>query len=340
MLEQRWSYDAAKSVVREAPRFHTAIDLIEPDEMARPDDTVRLDIGGYRSSFTSRRRPTGSHGAGDAEFGVRDAFAATALAAQQSTGGDASVLDVDGVELTRSVAVLPRPPVAEEAWTPPTLTTPPPAPAPVIDEFPTESEPLPEIGRRQRPQPRRSLTPILTGVGVLGVLVLLVGGLYYTMIEGGSAPVARSVDASEETDPSEATAAAEGEVAADAGAAAAPAPAGTEQLANVEGVLQLTDATLREDNGGQPGEPATTFTAGQKVSLWLAFDYTSREATDNLGVVWLKEDQELTRSSFGLTSEVQMTAMAAPALEEPGTYHAEISLNDQIIHTVSFDVTD
>lgn len=341
MLEKRWSFEGGTPVLREMPRTRSPIDLIEPQEVHPPDDTVRLD-GGYPPSYAPPvRRSARFEPQADAEFEVRDAFAATALASLQSSDDDGSVLDVNGAELSRQVAVLPQPMVAEEVWTPPALSTPLPpplAPDPVIQDFSPAAEPLPEIGRRQRAEARRNYGPAVIGMGVVGVLVLLAGGLYFTFTEReAAAPVApeRAVPPAA----GEAAPDADAEAAADAGAEAAPAAASGEQLANVEGVLQLTDATLREVSNGHSGDPATSFASGQNVSLWLAFDYTSREAADDLGVIWFKGDQELTRSSFGLTSEVQMTAMAAPALEEPGSYRADISLNDEVIHSVSFEVT-
>ncbi|MPZ88111.1 MAG: hypothetical protein GEU81_08560, partial [Nitriliruptorales bacterium] len=131
MPDKRWSFESGTPVLREMPHTRSSIDLIEPEAVRPPDDTVRLDDEGYGSSFAppvSRvRRSSRGETQADAEFGVRDAFAATALASLQSTDSDGSVLDVNGAELTRQVAVLPQPVVPEETWTPPTLTTPPPS---------------------------------------------------------------------------------------------------------------------------------------------------------------------------------------------------------------------
>lgn len=311
MLEKRWSYEGG-----------TAVDT-------RDSDTTRLDVRELVRRAGGRRP-----GARGVELSERDVICATALAAHQSSAQAPSVLDVDATSLR-----IPRVKVSSETstepkWTPPVLL---PVDEPLSPEASiaaTVKADLRDQLRRDRRAPRRRL---LAGVLALGLTGLLGGGLFFTLTELGDAGLAADaapVAAAAVPDPAL--------LPADGleGPAPPAAPVAEEAvLPHVEGVLDITGATFREDLAGEPGEPATSFVSGKTIALWLDFEYMERDSDDALGVAWFRDTTELGRSEFDLTAGPQSTSVPGPVLDQPGAYRAEVLLNGQVLTTLPVDVT-
>lgn len=311
MPEQRWSYEHRSSVLQDLRRDQADTAVLRLDQM----DTAVL-----RAPVRPGARRFVPYPGTD--FDDRDAMAAMALAALQAPMQAPSVLDVDATSLrTRTRARRQQP--AEPQWTPPVL--------PAVEEPGAELSSggaleVADLDRRPRTRPRRRL---LAGAATAGLVGLLGGGLFFTLTElqdDGVEAVAPTVAAV----PDPALKPADG--------LAESSGVGESSWALVEGVLEVTEATLRESVDGAAGEPAGSFTTGQQVSLWLEFEYAGRSAEDRLGAVWYRDGQEIARSDFGLTTGGQRTSIAAPPLTEPGPYRADVVLNDEVIGAVRFDV--
>lgn len=310
MLEKRWSYEGG-----------TAVDT-------RDSDTTRLDVRELVRKAGGRR--PGGRGV---ELSERDVICATALAAHQSSAQAPSVLDVDATSLRLTRVKVPRESPAEPQWTPPVLL---PVDEPLALEASTSAAAakadLRDQLRRDRRGPRRRA---LAGALALGLTGLLAGGLFFTLTERGDAGLV--ADAA----PVVAAAAVPDPALLPADGLEGPAAPAAEEavLAHVEGVLDITGATFREDLAGTPGEPATSFAAGKTIAMQLDFEYVERDAGDALGVAWFRDTSELERSEFGLTAGPQSTSVPGPVLDQPGAYRAEVLLNDEVLTTVPFDVT-
>jgi len=309
VLERRWNHEGG-----------TAVDT-------RDSDTTRLDVRELVRK-AGGRRPA----ARGVELSERDVICATALAANQSSAQAPSVLDVDATSLRMPRVKAPRESPQEPQWTPPVLLQ---VDEPLALEASTSAAAKADLRdqlRRDRREPRRRL---VSGVLALGLTGLLGGGLFFTFTERGDAGLAADaapVAAAAVPDP--ALLPADG-----LKGPAAPTAEQAEQAVNVEGVLDITGATFHADLAGQQGEPASSFAIGSTIAMRLDYEYVERESGDALGVAWFRDTTELGRSKFDLTAGPQSTAVPGPVLDQPGAYRAEVLLNDEVLTTVSFDVT-
>lgn len=307
MLERRWSYEGG-----------TAVDTRDADS------TTRLDVRELVRKAGGRRA-----GARGVELSERDVICATALAAHQSSAQAPSVLDVDAKSLRSAKVKVPHDAPAEAPWTPPVLAVDEPLALEASTSAIAKAE-LRDQVRRDRRAPRRR---VLAGVLSLGLTGLLGGGLYFTFTERGDAGLAAdAVPVAAAAVPDPALLPADG--------LEGPAAPAAEQAsaATVEGVLDITGATIREDLAGQPGDPATSFATGTTIGMWLDFEYVAHESGDKLGVAWFRDTTELTRSDFDLSAGPQSRSLPGPVLDQPGTYRAEVWLNDEVLTLVPFDV--
>jgi hypothetical protein len=316
MPDKRWSYEGGSPALREYRGHGTGEGAHRQAD--RQADTAVLEV-----PVRPRARRFAPYPATD--FGDRDAMAATALAALQAPMQAPSVLDVDATSLrTRSRARREAP--AEPQWTPPVLPVEEPAPA-LPDSGAIE---LADLDRRPRSRPRHRAFACMATAGLVG---LLGGGLFFTLTElqDGGVEAAAPAVASVAAVPDPALKPADGLAESGEG------PSGS--VALVEGVLDVTVASLHEGTDGQAAPPSVTFPAGRQVSLWLEFEYAGRSTEDRLGAVWYRDGQEIGRSDFGLTTGEQRTSIVAPALPEAGPHRVDLVLNTEVIASVPFDVT-
>ncbi len=118
-----------------------------------------------------------------------------------------------------------------------------------------------------------------------------------------------------------------------------------EVLARTDGFV-LTGAVVTDEIDpatGEPGEPRSTFDAGEPVRFWLSFDDTGAEAgRDTLFVVFTHEgvDEPLFRAPFRLPQPTgqQNVTLGAGQTGEPGTYRVTVLVDDQELYRTSFDV--
>ena len=161
--------------------------------------------------------------------------------------------------------------------------------------------------------PSSSARPWFIGLAVLGLVVIVVAWL----LQGPSTPDGDG-----------------------AGGAAEEAVAETEAL-RLTGV-QLTSVEDGIDpTTGLPTTELERVTAGDGARLWVQFTYTGDQpGQDALVVRWYREDEEIFQSSWRLPQPVENhnVALGASYTEQPGSYRAEVLLDEQVLHTTTFEV--
>lgn len=310
--EKPWSYEQdgdrrGGTVTR--PRHRAESSLLDPASSSRPSVRRFAPYPGTESD--------------------RDALAATALAALQQVAQAPSVLDVDAASLRLSLAA--RQPVAEPEpeWTPPVL--------PAIEGDGTldadsaddqdEGELAPSAGPALSTRRNWFACVVATGLAAL-----LGGGLFTTISEQGGDGVATGDTRTSVASVADPALLPEAGLAETDESAAPP-------IANVEGRLTLTEASLHDRPAGDQAPAATSFPVGAEVDMWLDLAYAGQGEVDRLCVVWYRGDAEFGREERPLADGPLRTRVPAPALIMSGSYRADVTLNDEVIASVPFDVT-
>lgn len=254
----------------------------------------------------------------------RDALAAVALAAYQTSTQTPSVLDVDAAQLRASRARPRRDEPVEPQWTPPVLAVEEP-----VTTLAVRSEGDFDAERRKpRVSPRGRW---LAGAAAVGLVALLGGGIGSMLREREDqavAPQTASVVPGAVADPA---------LLPDEGLGAGGTTSGQPPVASVEGKLTLSEATLHDRLVGASAPASTVFPAGAEIILYLGYASWQPEPDDRLGVIWLREGAEVGRGDVELIDGSASNFIAAPPLE-PGPYRADVTLNDEVVASVPFEV--
>jgi hypothetical protein len=321
MAEQRWSFEGTDEVLREGRRGGTAT---RSRTTVRPTfDTALLDPREVRQP-EARQAPR--RFVPYVTESDRDALAATALAAYQAVAQAPSVLDVDASSLRLVRSRMRRQEAEPEVWTPPAL--------PVDEPIAALGSGLGETDAPRRPR-SNTLRNWSIGIVTVGLVALLGGGLAIMTAERDEAAVGASEGEVAPADvPDPALQPEAGVAVADAGALTAMAP-----MASIEGRLTLSAAALYD--GAAPDAPvATSFLTGAPVVLRLAYAYGEAEPGDALRVVWYRDNTEFARNDLPLTPDgEEHPELPAPVLDQPGPHRADVTLNDEVVHSIRFDVT-
>lgn len=317
MTEQRWRYDDRERTRLERRRGALTLPSRQGSDSRVIDlrDGVKRPVG---RRFAPYRVPQSD----------RDALAATALAANQSVTQAPSVLDVDATSLRLPRSRRRRKAEPEPQWTPPVLA---------VEEAVADREvdPLEDVddvgGLRHRPRvrsPRARWLAAAAAVGLVGLLAGGIGGMLREREDPAVDPQAVPVSPEEVADPALLP---EDGLAEDADQDGAP-------VASVEGKLALTEATLHDGLAGPEAPPATSFTTSSQVTLNLGYASWEPEADDRLGVIWFSGDTEVGRSDVELTDGTASTSVTAPPLPQAGPHRADVTLNDEVIASLPFEV--
>lgn len=321
MQEQRWRYERRERLSREGG--NAALTLPSRDT----SDTALIDL----RDAPTRLRDTPTRTPASRRFAPyltpesdRDALASVALAAYQTSSQAPSVLDVDTTSLRvpRSRPRIQEP--VEPPWTPPALAVEEPVGALAL----RPDDDLDATRRRPRVSKRGKW---VASAAALGLVALLGGGMGSMLREPegqGVAPLAANVVPAEVADPA---------LLPEDGLADAGAGPGQTPVASVEGKLALSEATLHDRLAGPSAPAATSFPTTAEVILWLGYASWEPEADDRLGVIWFREGTEVGRSDVELSDGAARTLIAAPALQ-PGPHHADVTLNDEVVASVSFEI--
>jgi hypothetical protein len=306
MQENRWSSDT--TVTR--PRYGTGSALLEPAEPTSRGSTRRF--APYTGTETDR-----------------DALASMALAALQSAAQAPSVLDVDAASLRLPDADERPEAQPEPPWTPPVLIV------TEEDEADLDVELVDDDSGELLPRRVSATTSrrLWFGGAVAFVLVALLGGGLWTMMrepEDAAVATDAQVTAASVADPA---------LLPDTGLAGSADQSAEVPIANVEGKLSLTEATLHDELAGDAAPAATSFRVGAQVSLWLDLAYASQGESDVVGTVWFRDGSEIGRHEQPLVDGPLQHRQPAPALDVPGAHRVDITFNEEVIASVEFEVT-
>lgn len=127
------------------------------------------------------------------------------------------------------------------------------------------------------------------------------------------------------------------------GDAAGDTPAAVARTAALEltGVQLTTVADGIDPATGLPTAERERYDAGEGARLWVQFTYTGdAPGQDALYVRWYREGEEIFQSSWRLPQPVENhnVALGASYTEEVGNYRVEVLLNEDVLHTINFEV--